>query len=140
MTASLETQAYIASGMNWNGAVANTSATNNLADGTAAKGYGFYGQIIFYPIQELGFTAGYERRNGINYEQLSASNSASSSFEEYNQLAYANVAYDLNAAVRISAEYLHAKTQYNTPVTVSGALLGDTGNNNAVRVAMYYFF
>jgi hypothetical protein len=146
MTASLETQAYIASGMNWNGATANTTTAtatlpaSNLSGGAAAKGYGVYGQIIFYPIQDLGITAGYERRNAINYDALSSSNTASFSFEEYNQLIYANVAYDLNAAVRLSAEYLHAKTQYNTPVTVSGASLGDSGNNNSVRVAAYYFF
>jgi len=131
MTASLETQAYIASGMNWSGATAI-----NLAGSSAAKGYGIYGQLIFYPIQDLGITAGYERRNGMNYNALSATNTAASSFEEYNQLMYANVAYDLNAAVRVSAEYLHAKTQYNTATTAGG----DSGQMNGVRVAAYYFF
>jgi hypothetical protein len=145
MTASLETQAYIASGMSWNGATAT-----NLAGNSAAKGYGVYGQLIFYPIQDLGITAGYERRNGINYAALKKSNVAAvpfnavtgaaaipaSNFEEYNQLAYVNVAYDLNAAVRVSAEYLHAKTQYDAPIGATG----DSGNMNAVRVAAYYFF
>jgi len=140
MTASLETQAYIASGMNWTGATAA-----NLAGSTAAKGYGVYGQLIFYPIQDLGITAGYERRNGMNYRALSASNVAASvgppavaafNFEEYNELIYANVAYDLNATVRVSAEYLHAKTQYNAPIGATA----DSGQMNAVRVAAYYFF
>jgi hypothetical protein len=145
MTASLETQAYIASGMNWNGATAI-----NLAGDTAAKGYGAYGQLIFYPIQDLGITAGYERRNGINYEALRRSNVAAvpfnpvtgaaaipaSNFEEYNELIYVNVAYDLNAAVRVSAEYLHAKTQYDNTLGTTG----DSGNMNGVRVAAYYFF
>lgn len=145
MTASLETQAYIASGMNWNSATAI-----NLAGTTAAKGYGVYGQLIFYPIQDLGFTAGYERRNGINYGALKSSNVAAvpfnpvtgaaaipaSNFEEYNELFYANIAYDLNAAVRVSAEYLHAKTQYDAPIGATG----DSGQLNGVRVAAYYFF
>ena len=143
MTASLETQAYIASGMNWNGATAANLA--GPAGRPAAKGYGVYGQLIFYPIQDLGITAGYERRNGMNYRALSASNVAASvgppavaafNFEEYNELIYANVAYDLNAAVRVSAEYLHAKTQYNAPIGATA----DSGQMNAVRVAAYYFF
>ena len=138
MTASLEAQAYIASGMNWNGA---TAANLTGTSGTAAKGYGAYGQIMFYPIQDVGITAGYERRNAMNYKSLATANTASSSFEEYNQLVYANVAYDLNAAVRVAAEYLHGKTQYNTPVTVAGGgTQGDSGNINAVRCAFYYFF
>jgi hypothetical protein len=137
MTASLEAQAYIASGMNWNGATASLTTTSlNMTNGTANKGYGAYGQIIFYPIQDLGFTAGYERRNAMNYKSISAANSGTFSFEEYNELIYANVAYDLNAAVRVSAEYLHGKTQYNAPTTTEG----DSGNINGVRVAAYYFF
>jgi hypothetical protein len=137
MTASLEAQAYIASGVNWSGATASlTAASPNITNGTANKGYGAYGQIIFYPVQDLGFTAGYERRNAMNYKSLSAANTGTFSFEEYNELIYANVAYDLNAAVRVSAEYLHGKTQYNAPTATEG----DTGNLNGVRVAAYYFF
>jgi hypothetical protein len=126
MTASLEAQAYIASGMNWNGATA--ANITNAATGTADKGYGAYGQIIFYPIQDLGITTGYERRNAINYASF-----GTSAFEKYNELIYANVAYDLNAAVRVSAEYLHGRTQY------SGAS-GNFGQLNGTRVAAYYFF
>jgi hypothetical protein len=136
MTASLEAQAYIASGMNWNGATATvTPATpTNIINGSANKGYGAYGQIIFYPIQDLGFTAGYERRNAINYKSTFAAGSGA--VEEYNELIYANVAYDLNAAIRVSAEYLHGKTQFHAPTATEG----DTGNMNGVRVAAYYFF
>jgi hypothetical protein len=141
MTASLEAQAYIASGMNWNGATApvplptTPPTTTNIINGKANKGYGAYGQIIFYPIQDLGFTAGYERRNAINYD--STFDAGSTATEEYKELIYANVAYDLNAAVRVSAEYLHGKEKYHDE-TATGE--GDTGNNNGVRVAMYYFF
>jgi hypothetical protein len=129
MTASLEAQAYIASGMNWSGATAV-----NMAGNSAAKGYGVYGQLIFYPIQDMGFTAGYERRNAMNYNSTFAAGSTAT--EEYNELMYANVAYDLNAAVRVSAEYLHGKTQFNAPTATEG----DSGTLNAVRVAAYYFF
>ena len=146
MTASLEAQAYISAGMNWNGAnastglvaTANTAATstNNLnARNSAAKGYGAYGQIIFYPIQDLGITAGYERRNAMNYGTFT--NAVGNTYEQYNELIYANVAYDLNAAVRVSAEYLHAKTQYgNSPLAGQGKF----GQDNGTRVAAYYFF
>jgi hypothetical protein len=141
MTASLEAQAYVSAGMNWNGAIASTTApdttnatASNLVGGAAAKGYGAYGQIIFYPIQDLGITAGYERRNAINYASFNSAAVA----ERYNELIYGNVAYDLNAAVRVSAEYLHAKTQYAKP-TGAGATK-DFGQLNGVRMAAYYFF
>jgi hypothetical protein len=148
MTASLEAQAYISAGMNWNGANASTglaatatsaatSATgaNLTAGGATAKGYGVYGQIIFYPIQDLGITAGYERRNAVNYATFT--NAVANTFEKYNELIYVNVAYDLNAAIRVSGEYLHAKTQYgNSPF----AGQGNFGQLNGTRVAAYYFF
>ena len=161
MTASLEGQAYIASGMNWSGATASTTAASatdatasNLIPGsnTTNKGYGAYGQIIFYPIQDLGITAGYERRNAMNYGALAHTNTAAVpfnpvtgaaavaqfAFEEYNELIYANAAYDLNAAVRVAGEYMHGKTQYGG-LNGSGATK-DFGQLNAVRVAAYYFF
>jgi hypothetical protein len=148
MTASLEAQAYISAGMNWNGANASTglvatatapatSATgaNLTARNSAAKGYGAYGQIIFYPIQDLGFTAGYERRNAINYGSFT--NAVGNTYEQYNELIYASASYDLNAAVRISGEYLHARTQYgNSPFAGQGKF----GQLNGTRVAAYYFF
>ncbi len=153
MTMSLESQAYIAAGMNWNGATASTSAAgSNLVGSTPNKGYGLYGQIIFYPIQDLGITAGYERRNAINYGALARLNTAAVPFnattgaaavaqfayEQFNELIYVNTSYDLNAAVRVSGEYLHAKTQYGG-LNGAGAT-GNFGQLNGVRVAAYYFF
>jgi hypothetical protein len=143
MTASLEAQAYISAGMNWNGANASTTvadSTNatalNLVGRTAAKGYGVYGQIIFYPIQDLGITAGYDRRNAMNYRSFDIPTVTVA--EQYNELIYGNVAYDLNAAVRFSTEYLHAKTQYAKPVGAGATK--NFGQLNGVRVAAYYFF
>ena len=159
MTASLEAQAYIASGVNWSGATASTTATSatdatasNMIGSSINKGFGAYGQIIFYPIQDLGITAGYERRNAINFGSLARANTAAVAFnsttgaaavpqfafEEYNELIYGNVAYDLNAAVRVSGEYMHGKTQYGG-LNGSGAT-SSFGQLNAVRVAAYYFF
>ena len=149
MTASLETQGYISAGMNWDGANASTGLTstaaatlptgtsNLLPNNGAAKGYGVYGQLIFYPIQDLGITAGYERRNAMNYQSYGLS--ATSTFEEYNELIYANVAYDLNAAVRLSAEYLHGKTQFHNTNGLVGAT-SNFGQTNSARVVAYYFF
>jgi hypothetical protein len=70
ITAYLEALAYITAGMNWNGATASkvaitatdVSYSNQLPGGSANKGYGAYDQIIFYPIEDLGITAGYARR------------------------------------------------------------------------------
>jgi hypothetical protein len=133
MTATLEGQAYIASGMNWNGATAAQTVPSGATDVTGAKGYGAFGQIIFYPTQNLGLTAGYGRRNAINY----ASYGGGSGVEEYNENIYANVAYDLNAAIRVAAEYQHMKTQF---AKAESATIGDFGQANILRLAAFYFF
>ena len=156
MTLSLETQAYISAGMNWNGANSNwpvLGATNGVNSGTqglggqaasligtntAAKGYGVYGQLLFYPIQDLGITAGYARRNAMNYgSYASLVTKTNPAFEEYNEIIYGNFYYDLNAAVRMGAEYFYAKTQYSG---IPAKSTGNTGQDNGVRVSMMYFF
>lgn len=155
MTASLETQAYISAGINWDGANASTklfataasataptglsSSTQSLNGGSAAKGYGAYGQLIFFPTQDVGITAGYARRNAMNYGAFANDEP----FEQYNEMIYGNVSYDLNAAVRVMAEYMHGKTQYSAPLTTSaGVPVGtqDFGQLNAARVSLLYFF
>lgn len=132
MTMSLEAQAYIAAGMNWNGATAAATVPSSGTDVTGAKGYGLYGQMIFYPTQDLGITAGYGRRNAINY----ASYGNGATAERFNENYYANVAYDLNAAVRVAAEYQHLKTQWASGTATEG----DFGQANVVRLAAFYFF
>jgi hypothetical protein len=131
MTMSLEAQAYMAANMNFNQATAAATVGS-----TGAKGYGMYGQVIFYPTQDLGFTAGYERRNAYNYASFG------NNFEKSNTNIYANVAYDLNAAVRVAAEYQNLNTQYGNNVSVAGGNLEGTGNGtaNVARLAVYYFF
>jgi hypothetical protein len=136
MTMSLEAQAYMAGNMNFNNATAAASLrTVASADPASAKGFGVYGQVIFYPLQDLGFTAGFERRAAMNHASYGAN------FEKSNTNIYANVAYDLNAAVRFAAEYQNLNTKYGHNVSGSGTLLG-TGNGtaNVARLAAYYFF
>ncbi len=133
MTASFEGHAYMASNL------ANVYATAGslvgpAGDKTGAKGYGLFAQTIFYPTQDLGFTAGFGKRNAYNY--ASYVNSGIKDFEKSNTHLFFNVAYDLNAAIRVAAEYQNLNTQYgnNTPGS-SG-----TGTANIGRMALYYFF
>jgi hypothetical protein len=131
MTLSLEAQVYMAENMAFNTATA-AAFVGPAANYDAAKGYGLGAQLIFYPIQDLGITAGYGRRNAYNYSNYRLNEN----FQKYDSIVFANVAYDLNAAVRVAAEYENLDTQYgiNSPGT-SG-----TGTANIARLAAYYFF
>ena len=131
MTLSFEGQVYMAANMAFNAATAATTV-GTPGNESAAKGYGFAGQAIFYPTQNLGVTAGYGRRNAYNY----ASYRNNIDFQKSSTELYANVSYDLNAAIRVAAEYQNLDTQYgnNTPGT-SG-----TGTANVARLAAFYFF
>lgn len=133
MTATLEGQAYMAANMAFNYATAKT-LVGPAGDKGPAKGYGYFGQLIFYPTQELGISTGYGRR------AASDSNSYVSSgikdFEKSNSHFFANVAYDLNAAVRVAVEFQNLNTQYGN-VTAGTS---DHGTANVGRLAFYYFF
>jgi hypothetical protein len=144
MTLSLESQAYIAAGMDVQGATA-LSVVSSKPGLTAAKGFGAYGQLKFHPTQDLGVTAGYQRRqviNQSNYKGLSAGTLALSAtangVEKYNELIYGNITYDLNAAIRLATEFEHNTSQYLA--TKTGAATNAFGQNNVVRLAVYYFF
>lgn len=131
MTVSFEGQAYMAANM------ATTHATAATLVGPAgnkspAKGYGLFSQIIFYPTQNLGITAGYGKRNAYDY----ASYSNNIDFQKSSSQIFANIAYDLNAAVRVAAEYQHLTTQYGN--ITSGT--SDSGINNVLRLSAIYFF
>ncbi len=139
MTLSLEAQAYMASNMAFSTATSKTFV-GLVANPNAAKGYGLGAQMIFYPIQDLGITAGYGRRNAYNYASYNTAGAAGTidnrDFQKSNSIVFANVAYDLNAAVRIAAEYENLNTQYgNITAGQSG-----TGTANIARFAAYYFF
>ncbi len=131
MTASFEGQAYMAANLSSPGGVAAT-AKDVLVNKSPAKGYGLFGQVIFYPTQDLGITAGYGKRNAYNYASYAGINNFEKSFSQ----VFANVAYDLNAAVRVAAEYQNLNSQYgNNSVGTS-----DSGHANVGRLALYYFF
>ncbi len=131
MTASFEGQAYMAANMSFNNATA-AQVVGAPGNKNPAKGYGLFGQVIFYPTQNLGLTAGYGRRNAYDY----ANYAGMENFQKSSSHAFANIAYDLNAAVRVAVEYQNVNTHYgnNSPGT-SG-----TGTANVARVSAMYFF
>lgn len=131
MTMSLEGQVYQAANMAFNTATAGTVFDATSANPNAAKGYGLGAQAIFYPMQELGITAGYGRRGAMDYAQYKGAD-----FQKSTTQFYSNVSYDLNAAVRVMAEYQHLQTQYGN-VTAG---THDLGTANVVRLAAFYFF
>jgi hypothetical protein len=138
MTVSLEAQAFMAANMAFNSATSGTyvGASTNPQP---AKGYGVAGQVIFYPTQDLGVSAGYLRRNAYNYNDYRSINN----FQEYNTNIFANVSYDLNAAVRVAAEYEYLNTHYGNPVVGAPSVLNSaaaSGSANIARLAVYYFF
>ena len=151
MTMSFEGQAYMASNMSFNFSTALATIANSPTNQVAAKGYGLGGQIIFYPIQDLGISAGYLRRNAYNYSDYNHGSNAvgvvnTANFQKYNQNIFANVMYDLNAAVRVGVEYEYLNAHYGKPGPSTAFGLDTTfgpagsGSCNIARLAAYYFF
>lgn len=134
MTLSLETQAYVAAGLSQ---IAATAAQTVGPAGSrdAAKGYGAFGQLIFYPAQDLGFAAGYGRRNIMDSKDYAVGS------EKYNEMYFGNVSYDWGH-FRVAAEYQRLKTQYlGVPSTgINVGATGDSGTANVIRLAATYFF
>lgn len=131
MTMSLEGQIYQAANMAFNTATAATVFDATSANPNPAKGYGIAAQAIFYPTQELGFTAGYGRRGAIDSADYKGTD-----FQKSTTQYYGNVSYDLNAAVRVMSEYQHLETIYGRPA----AGTHNEGAANVFRVAAFYFF
>lgn len=127
MTLGFEGQTYLASNMKFNSATAA-----DFAGTGGAKGYGLAGQLIFYPTANLGVTGGYEKRNAVD----AASYKGTTNYERTNELMFANVAYDLNAAVRVATEYERQRSVFGN----NKAGESDSGKVNVARVAFYYFF
>jgi hypothetical protein len=127
---------------------ANTTAnTSTLAAlGPAPnpdKAVGMAAQIIFYPTQALGLTAGYGNR--INASK--ALDTGNGAYQKYNQEIYFNAAYDLNAAVRVAGEYQNLEAGFNNfnpggDGGLGATLVGTKGTAsvNIGRVCLYYFF
>lgn len=133
MTASFEGQAYTAANMSFDYATVSPFI-GPAGDKTGAKGYGLFGQMIFYPTQNLGVAAGYGMRGARDEETYT--NSGIKDFQRSNSQIFANVAYDLNAAVRVATEYQYVSTRYGN--VTAGA--SDFGKANVFRFSMIYFF
>lgn len=145
-TLSLEGQIYEASNMAWNGGTAapftqvgagqiygnNMSAANGV---TPMKDLGVAAQVIYYPTQKMGLTLGFIDRIAQNKSTDFAHVTGALAGGTYNKsdsMIYTNVAYDLNAAVRVAAEYQNVMTTYGNH--------GVTGVDNIGRLSFYYFF
>ncbi len=126
MSLAFEGQGYLATDMAWSGATASAGVVT-ATDAQERKGFGLAGSFTFYPTQDLGLNLGYGRRGVINPGKYAATN------ELYNQELFANLTYDLNAAVRVGAEFQHMDTQYKGAPNYMGI-------NNIGRLAFYYFF
>jgi hypothetical protein len=160
MTLSLEGQIYEAANMAYNGATAAQFANGATAAATYANGVvapanglaqqprkdlGLAAQIIFYPMQDLGLTAGYGVRMNANKasDMLSAAG-ANTIYQKFNQEIYLNAAYDFNAAVRVATEYQFMSANYANMTQASSAVVapGRTAlaTVNIGRLCAYYFF
>lgn len=144
MTMSFEGQVYEAANMSYNAATSGNTAnvlplSSNPAVLQPMKNYGAAAQIIFYPTQELGITAGYGTRIMAN---KGFDLSSTAIYQKSNSEAYFNVAYDLNAAVRVAAEYQNLTARYVNENSAGTALAGNkiTESVNIGRLCAYYFF
>lgn len=136
MTLSLETQATMGAGLSVIG-LTSIPVVGPANSRSAAKGYSLYGQLKFYPTQNLGITGGYGKRGAIDYAAYRATTTAATTFQKSNELIYANLTYDLNAAIRLATEFEHLETKYDRGTTSTSA---NYGQNNVFRIAAYYFF
>jgi hypothetical protein len=149
MTVAFEGQAYAAGNLAYSSAtsisvtgkpVSATSpgSTSNTFDATGnqkpARNWGYIGQLKFFPTQNLGFTAGY----GTRYALSNGDYAGIPNYQRQSQQIYANVTYDVNAAIRLATEWQNIETKYGNVNGVSGARA--SGVDNTVRLCAYYFF
>jgi len=150
MTMSLEAQAYKAANMAYSGATwttvtgtgvpsdtfskPNPGALNTATDQMSAQNWAATTQVIFYPTEDLGLTAGWGSRYAYDITKYQGF----TNYARQTQEIYASAAYDLNAAVRLAAEYQNFKTVYGNANGTPGEHA--TGIDNTVRLAAYYFF
>ncbi|HEY6839223.1 MAG TPA: hypothetical protein VI389_10805 [Geobacteraceae bacterium] len=149
MTVAFEGQAYAAGNLAYSSATAlsvvgttqtgvtpgTTSNTLNPAGNQKpARNWGFIGQLKFFPTQDLGITAGY----GTRYALSNGDYAGIPNYQRQSQQIYANVTYDINAAIRLATEYQNIETKYGNVNSVAGAKA--SGVDNTVRLCAYYFF
>jgi hypothetical protein len=148
-TLAFEGQAYEAGNLAYGGAtslsVIGTTPTGGTAGSTSntfdpagnqkpARNWAFIGQLKYFPIQDLGITAGYGSRFALNNRDYAGI----ANYQRQSRQIYANVTYDLNAAIRLATEYQNFATRYGHVNGISGAKA--SGVDNTVRLCAYYFF
>ncbi|HEY6007067.1 MAG TPA: hypothetical protein VIU40_02010, partial [Geobacteraceae bacterium] len=142
-TLTIEAQTYVAANIPTATATSSVGkiTTANPNGLNPAKGYGIASNIIYYPTQDWSFSVGYGQRGVLNNDDYVNN----TNYEIRNELFWFNTFYDLNAAVRVAAEYQYLRTSYgnvknNTTAGSALAGLADTGQANIGRFALYYFF
>lgn len=149
MTVAFEGQAYAAANLAYGGATSTSVVGTTPTGGTPgavsntfdpagrqspARNWGFIGQLKFFPIQDLGFTAGY----GIRYPFDDGDYVSIPNYQKWSRQIFTNVTYDLNAAIRLATEYQNIETRYGN---VNGVAARDaSGVDNTIRLCAYYFF
>lgn len=149
MTVAFEGQAYAAANLAY-GAATSTSVVGTTPPGGTpgavsgtfdpngrqkpARNWGFIGQLKYFPIQDLGFTAGY----GIRYPFNDGDYVGIPNYQKWSRQIYTNVTYDLNAAIRLATEYQNIETRYGNVNNV--AARDASGVDNTIRLCAYYFF
>ena len=151
MTLSFEGQGYISSDLI---APLATAGAVNLAgsngtpplygpagDKRTPQNFGLYGQLKFYPTQDLGITGGYMKRGVADSSSWRATETATTGYERYGSNVYGNATYDLNAAVRVATEYEHVQRAFDkNVVSAGGGPATAYAQNNVFRLVAYYFF
>jgi hypothetical protein len=148
-TLAFEGQAYAAANLAYGGAtslsVVGTSPTGGTPGSTSntfdpagnqhpAKNWGFIAQAKYFPVQDLGFTTGYGTRYTFDNDDFAGI----TNFQRQSQQVFANVTYDLNAAIRLATEYQNLLTRYGNVNGAAGSRA--IGVDNTIRLCAYYFF
>lgn len=149
MTVAFEGQTYAAGNLAYGGAtslsVVGTTPTGGVQGSTSntfdaagnqkpARNWAFIGQLKFFPTQDLGITAGFGSRYALNNGDYAGI----ANYQRQSQQIYANVTYDLNAAIRLATEWQNLETRYGNVNGVAGAQA--SGVDNTIRLCAYYFF
>ena len=135
-TAAFEAQIYEAANSTFNTATPSAVVVSTSGKINPAKAYGVAAQLTYYPLQDLGTTFGYMRREVVNVGNYNTAAKSSANAQSGNYQFYVNTSYNFNAAIMVAAEYQYARTNYiNNTVGTS-----DFGFANVGRLSMYYFF
>ncbi len=130
-TLTFEADAFKAANLPY-GPTTATSYVGTSGNLKPARGFGLRSQALYFPTQDISIATGYGRRQAFNYGDYQYNKD----FQKYYQSIYANVSYDLNAAVRVAAEFNNLGIGFGN-VSAGKA---DSGHANVYRFAFSYFF